>query len=42
MLGRAQLSPHERAMGKATQGPKMNLKLLKYKLWKEKVFKNMK
>ena len=37
MLGRAQLSPHERAKGKVTQGPKMNLKLfIKYKLWTEK------
>ena len=37
MLGRAQLSPHERAKGKATQGPKMNLKLFKIQALKRKV-----
>ncbi len=40
MLGRAQLSPHERAKGKATQDPKMNLKLcFKVQALKRKVLK---
>ena len=40
MLGRAQLSPHERAKGKATQGPKMNLKFFfKIQALKRKVLK---